>query len=60
MNENYLNCIEGENQMWNIKEKDLDEFKITCRNRLSPERSMVFILGATVYSSLFMLLFLEH
>ncbi|WP_142318966.1 hypothetical protein [Bacillus cereus] len=41
--------------MWNIKEEDLDEFKITCRNRLSPERSMVFILGATVYSSLFML-----
>ncbi|WP_430748734.1 Hypothetical protein ACI5QN_01929 [Bacillus cereus] len=41
--------------MWNIKEEDLDEFKITCRNRLSPERSMVFILGAMFYSSLFML-----
>lgn len=44
--------------MWNIKEEDLDEFRITCRNRLSPERSMVFILGATVYSSLFMLFIL--
>ncbi|PEL15387.1 hypothetical protein [Bacillus wiedmannii] len=44
--------------MWNIKEKDLDEFKITCRNRLSPEYSMGFMFGGIVYSSLFMLFIL--
>ena len=55
-----MNEVKGGTWMWKIKEKDLDEFKITCRNRLSPERSMVFILGATVYSSLFMLFILEH
>ncbi|MDM5375259.1 hypothetical protein QUF96_28040 [Bacillus bombysepticus] len=44
--------------MWNIKEEDLDEFKITCRNRLSPEDSMVFMFGGIVYSSLFMLFIL--
>ncbi len=31
--------------MWDIKEKDLDEFKITCRNRLSPEAVVGFMLG---------------
>ena len=44
--------------MWNIKRKDLDEFKITCRNRLSPEYSMGFMFGGIVYSSLFMLFIL--
>ncbi|PGA99654.1 hypothetical protein [Bacillus toyonensis] len=44
--------------MWNIKEEDLDEFKITCRNRLSPEDSMGFMFGGIVYSSLFMLFIL--
>ena len=44
--------------MWNIKEKDLDEFKITCRNRLSPEDSVGFMFGGIVYSSLFMLFIL--
>jgi hypothetical protein len=29
--------------MWNIKEKDLDAFKITCRNRLSPEAAVGFM-----------------
>ncbi|MEB9358152.1 hypothetical protein P4I93_26615, partial [Bacillus cereus] len=32
--------------------------KITCRNRLSPEDSMVFMFGGIVYSSLFMLFIL--
>ncbi|WP_242241690.1 hypothetical protein [Bacillus cereus group sp. BfR-BA-01309] len=38
--------------MWNIKEKDLDEFKITCRNRLSPEDSVGFMFGGILYSSI--------
>ena len=42
--------------MWNIKE-DLDEFNITCRNRLSPEGAMLFMFGGMLYSSLLMLLF---
>ncbi|HFK1720531.1 MULTISPECIES: hypothetical protein [Bacillus] len=41
--------------MWNIKEKDLDEFKITCRNRLSPEAAVGFMLGSIIYTSLIML-----
>ena len=36
----------GTTWMWNIKEKDLDEFKITCRNRLSPEAAVGFMLGS--------------
>ncbi|MFF2237998.1 hypothetical protein ACFVUU_07455 [Bacillus thuringiensis] len=34
--------------MWNIKEEDLDEFKITCRHRLSPEGAMLFIFVALI------------
>ena len=41
--------------MWNIKEKDLDAFKITCRNRLSPEAAVGFMLGSIIYTSLIML-----
>ena len=43
--------------MWNIKEEDLDEFRITCRHRLSPEGAMLFMFGGMLYSSLLMLLF---
>nr|EEK67838.1 hypothetical protein bcere0006_19330 [Bacillus wiedmannii] len=38
-----------------IKEEDLDEFRITCRNRLSPEAAIGFILGSIIYTSLIML-----
>ncbi|KAA0771778.1 MULTISPECIES: hypothetical protein [Bacillus] len=41
--------------MWNIKEEDLDEFRITCRNRLSPEAAVGFMLGSIIYTSLIML-----
>ncbi|PEQ55907.1 hypothetical protein [Bacillus cereus] len=40
--------------MWNIKEEDLDEFRMTCNNRLSPEGAMVFFIGGIVYTSVFM------
>lgn len=41
--------------MWNIKKEDLDEFRITCRHRLSPEGAMLFMFGGMLYSSLLML-----
>ncbi|MGG0723738.1 hypothetical protein [Bacillus mycoides] len=41
--------------MWNIKEGDLDEFRITCRDRLSPEAAVGFMLGSIIYTSLIML-----
>lgn len=40
--------------MWKIKEEDLDEFRMTCNNRLSPEGAMVFFIGGIVYTSVFM------
>lgn len=40
--------------MWHIKEEDLEEFKITCRNRLSPEGAVGFMLGTIIYDSLVM------
>ncbi|PGZ99161.1 hypothetical protein COE51_10030 [Bacillus pseudomycoides] len=40
--------------MWKIQEKDLGKFKITCRNRLSPEGALGFMLGTIVYVSIFM------
>ncbi|PGZ99166.1 hypothetical protein COE51_10055 [Bacillus pseudomycoides] len=40
--------------MWNIKEEDLDEFRMTCRDRLDPEGAMVFFIGGILYSSLLM------
>ena len=43
--------------MWNIKEEDLDEFRMTCNNRLSPEGAMVFFIGGIVYTSVFMFYF---
>ena len=41
--------------MWNINEEDLDEFKIACRHRLSPEGAMLFMFGGMLYGSLLML-----
>ncbi|PRT07194.1 hypothetical protein C6356_01910 [Bacillus wiedmannii] len=40
--------------MWNIKEEDLDQFRITCRNRLSPEGATGFMVGTIFYISIFM------
>ena len=40
--------------MWNIKEEDLDKFRMTCNDRLSPEGAMVFFIGGIVYTSVFM------
>ncbi|KMP28435.1 hypothetical protein [Bacillus wiedmannii] len=40
--------------MWNIKEEDLDKFRITCQGRLSPEGAAGFMLGTIFYISIFM------
>ncbi|MED2440304.1 hypothetical protein P4W20_25905, partial [Bacillus thuringiensis] len=40
--------------MWNIKEEDLDKFRMTCEYRLSPEGATGFMFGGIVYSSVFM------
>ncbi|EEM84058.1 MULTISPECIES: hypothetical protein [Bacillus cereus group] len=37
--------------MWNIKE-DLDEFRMTCKDRLSPEGATGFMFGGILYSSI--------
>ena len=54
MHENYLNCIEGNVRVWNIKEEDLEAFRMTCRSRLSPEGATGFMLGTIFYISIFM------
>ncbi|MEC2713126.1 hypothetical protein P9Z56_22340 [Bacillus cereus] len=41
--------------MWNIKEEELDEFRKTCRRRLSPEGATGFMLGTIIIDSLMML-----
>ncbi|MCU4859650.1 hypothetical protein OB981_06130 [Bacillus cereus] len=38
--------------MWNIKEEDLDEFRMTCRVRLSPEGATGFMMGGILFSSI--------
>ncbi|MEK4601438.1 hypothetical protein MHH42_10345 [Bacillus sp. FSL L8-0099] len=38
--------------MWNIKEEDLDEFRMTCKDRLSPEGATGFMFGGILYSSI--------
>ncbi|MFP3378925.1 hypothetical protein SB767_21345 [Bacillus sp. SIMBA_069] len=38
--------------MWNIKEEDLDEFRMTCNDRLSPEGATGFMFGGILYSSI--------
>ncbi|ARJ21816.1 hypothetical protein [Bacillus mycoides] len=40
--------------MWNIKEEDLDKFRITCQGRLSPEGATGFMFGTIFYISIFM------
>ncbi|PGA05767.1 hypothetical protein [Bacillus toyonensis] len=40
--------------MWNIKEEDLDKFRMTCQGRLSSEGATGFMLGTIFYISIFM------
>ncbi|PEM27067.1 hypothetical protein [Bacillus wiedmannii] len=40
--------------MWNIKEEDLDKFRMTSQGRLSPEGATGFMLGTIFYISIFM------
>ena len=40
--------------MWNIKEEELDEFRMTCRRRLSPEGATGFMMGTIIFVSLLM------
>ncbi len=35
--------------MWNIKEEDLNEFKSTCNNRLSPDWATGFMFGTMFF-----------
>ncbi len=42
--------------MWNIKEEDLDKFRMACQGRLSPESAAGFMLGTIFYTSLFMII----
>ncbi|MGO5127140.1 MULTISPECIES: hypothetical protein [Bacillus] len=42
--------------MWNIKEEDLEAFRMTCRRRLSLEGATGFMLGTIFYTSLFMVI----
>ena len=39
--------------MWNIKEEDLDEFRMTCNNRLSPEGLWFSLLEDSLYFSIY-------
>ncbi|WHY73829.1 hypothetical protein [Fictibacillus enclensis] len=41
--------------MWNIKEENLSDFKITAKNRLSPDNSVSFMLGTIIWCSIVML-----
>lgn len=38
--------------MWNIKEEDLDKFRMTCNDRLSPEGATGFMFGGILFSSI--------
>ncbi|HDR8184289.1 TPA: hypothetical protein QC116_003735 [Bacillus thuringiensis] len=38
--------------MWNIEEEDLDKFRMTCNDRLSPEGATGFMFGGILYSSI--------
>ncbi|HFJ9284230.1 hypothetical protein JDS98_08420 [Bacillus cereus group sp. N11] len=40
--------------MWNIKEEDLNEFKNTCKNRLSPDWATGVMFGTMFFISLIM------
>lgn len=45
--------------MWNIKEEDLNEFKSTCKNRLSPDWATGFMFGTMFFISLIMFFLLR-
>ncbi|MBJ8069318.1 MULTISPECIES: hypothetical protein [Bacillus cereus group] len=38
--------------MWDIKEEDLDKFRMTCQGRLSPEGATGFMFGGILFSSI--------
>lgn len=38
--------------MWNIKEEDLEAFRMTCRNRLDPQGATGFMFGGILFSSI--------
>ncbi|PGY18984.1 hypothetical protein [Bacillus cereus] len=38
--------------MWDIKEEDLDKFRMTCKGRLSPEDATGFMFGGILFSSI--------
>ncbi|PHB09670.1 hypothetical protein COE81_00835 [Bacillus wiedmannii] len=38
--------------MWNIKEEDLDKFRMICKDRLSPEGATGFMFGGILFSSI--------
>ncbi|HDR6938023.1 TPA: hypothetical protein QCV98_005335, partial [Bacillus thuringiensis] len=40
--------------MWNIKEEDLDKFRMTCQGRLSSEGAAGFMFGTIFYISICM------
>ncbi len=40
--------------MWNIKEEDLSEFKVTSKNRLNPVNNVSFMYGTIIWSSMVM------
>ncbi|WP_242213106.1 hypothetical protein [Bacillus cereus group sp. BfR-BA-01383] len=40
--------------MWNIKEEDLEKFRMTCKYRLSPEGALGFMIGTIVFVSVMM------
>ncbi|PGN15496.1 hypothetical protein CN954_03080 [Bacillus cereus] len=40
--------------MWNIKEENLDKFRMTCKHRLSPKGALGFMIGTIVYVSVMM------
>ncbi|SME27039.1 hypothetical protein [Bacillus cereus] len=40
--------------MWNVKEENLEKFRMICRRRLSPEGALGFMIGTIVYVSVMM------
>ncbi|MCD2334538.1 polysaccharide biosynthesis protein [Bacillus cereus] len=40
--------------MWNVKEENLEKFRMTCKHRLSPEGALGFMIGTIVYVSVMM------
>ncbi len=40
--------------MWDVKEENLEKFRMICRRRLSPEGALGFMIGTIVYVSVMM------